>query len=75
MRSDTMINLIIALSLFLSLVGALIWLLSQAKESGENKQKVKYTEKAIENVKKAKDAIARLTDDLRRKLRDKYRPK
>jgi hypothetical protein len=67
-----MTNLIIILGLLLGLGGMYIHIRSQDRKTGQNEQKLEVAESVIDNVKKAKGAVFRLNDDIRRKLREKY---
>ena len=42
------------------------------RKSGEEAKEGEHDKEAIKNVQKSKGALARLNDDLRDKLRDKY---
>lgn len=69
---DSMIKIIIIIALASGIFVMFLHMRSQDRESGRNEQELKEKTKVIDNVKKAKDATLRVTDDISRKLRDKY---
>ena len=72
MQKCIMVKIIIILGLLLAILGGAIYLRNQFVETGQNKQKLKTAESVIDNVEKAKGAVIRLNDTIRRKLREKY---
>lgn len=67
-----MTNLIVVLGLLVSLgVLGLVWLEKQ-RQAGQDRAKKEQAEGALESAKKAKDAINRLDDDKRKRLRERY---
>ncbi len=67
-----MINLIIVLSFLSGLCGFAYWKSRRDRKAGRTEEKLKQSEKVLGNVKKAKDAVVRLDDDKRAKLRKRY---
>lgn len=68
-----MLNVLVALGLLVTLCGMGLYALRQSRKDGRTEEKLKASEKVTGNVKKAKDALVRLNDDIRDKLRDRYR--
>ena len=63
-----MIELLKSLLRFLSTLGLLLF----GRKSGQEFQELKQKEEVIDNVKKADNAVIRLTDDIRKRLRERY---
>lgn len=61
-----------ALALLVTLFALGIYRTSQARKDGTTEEKLKQSEKVIENVEKANGAYDRLDDNERRRLRERY---
>lgn len=70
-----MTSLIVTLLILVMGASLLGYKAHKDRSAGKKEEKLKQAEKVIKNAKKAKDAVARLDDDKRKRLRGRYKRK
>lgn len=67
-----MIELLIILSLVVSVISLFIFLSMRERSTGRKEQKLQNAQEVIKNVEKTKDAFNRLNANQRKRLLDRY---
>ncbi len=67
-----MIELLIILSLVVSVISLFIFLSMRERNTGRKEQKLQNAQEVIKNVEKTKDAFNRLNVNQRKRLLDRY---